>query len=516
MNPGHATPRKLLLLFLGSIAAIAIVMAFITTLALRSTLDIKVDSSVTEEVKIYIYSKKQSKNIKEIRAAAGRTISVRLPIDEYSVTAGQTKRETVGFARLQRFKKSNLVIKLEPQKVLEKLGSESLGCDVIAGDTLHSYSCSSESLILQHKYYSDRFDNPEPILESITQTPFSPPYQDGMLMKSQNDTFVLNYLNLLNYHLGPINVPNGLDLDTTNISTDQASAANTRFLLTNNEAGLIYSYENAGDSNPRQFSLRDIAGDYSQQASISYAIGGSQLLIFVGKGDTSYETEEGAEGAAGVKENWLYVISLDANNNTRRLRLPSNLTAGKIYMAGGSVAIKQESRLLLYSLSEEPELRGFFDDVDSETASSNGLLFIKGNSIYSFDAESGQAKMLLGSTRLRVSGLGNSKKGPIFNSFIEGDSSAILHSYLITPVDAAGHRPEDYLPYNPQELPIYKMDYRKNEIKFQLALTSIGTDKSAGQIFYEQSEYEAAKSKILKRLQKDGFDLAKYKIFFSL
>ena len=59
------------------------------------------------------------------------------------------------------------------------------------------------------------------------------------------------------------------------------------------------------------------------------------------------------------------------------------------------------------------------------------------------------------------------------------------------------------------------MDYSGDSIKVQLALSSLGSDKQSGRIFYEQLEFDLAKEKVLEQLKKDGFDLQKLQINFT-
>ncbi len=447
----------------------------------------------------------------------------RLSIGSFNVSASQDDSETIGQAKTVRFKSSELKMDLEPQLAVNKIGSESLGCDVVVNSVLYSYSCTKSSLVLQHKNPPDKFVDPVPLLNGGKIMPPAYSYQDGVIVKfGESEAGYLNFVNLDKNEASFISTPTDLDVRQSVQIVDEANTiTNKRFLIID-KGGVIYSYQNINDSNPKKLQLPDnkkLPVPVSNLAK-DYSLYNDRLAVYVGKTETPGDNRELIEAQSKIKNGFLYIADLSqATTDFKTVELPPSIDNNDIQLIDAShLAVLRDEGLDIYTINDKfVELKAHFTDVSYVSPGADGSAwFLKDDGIYKYQNASNQAVKIFHSSHLKPSRVVNLEGQTIFNAFVENDELGILHSYLINNRATAKPRLEDKLPYTSKNgLPVLRMDYSGNQIKVQLALTSLGSDKQTGQVSYDQAEFDSAKKKVLERLQRDGFDINKLQFFFT-
>ena len=505
-----------LVLILGSII-------LINNFLLTSTLKVEVSKAVSDQKITLRLNDLNGKTVATKELNKKKAANFRLPIGSFSVSAIQDDSETIGQAKTVRFKSSELKLDLEPQRAVSKIGSESLGCDIVVNNILYSYACAKESFILRHDRHG-QFVNPTPILSSIFQLTITSSSPNGLLAKLQPEDAApsLNIIDLANDSTSPIYTREGLDISSSLIVTDVANASSNQRFLAIDQNGAIYSYQNIQDKNPKKIELPD---NKNLKASIDllakdYSLFNNKFLVYVGKTESLGDNPEAIKAQSAIERGFLYIADLGHSKpEFKIIESPKEVSNNDIQLIDDSnLALLKNGGLYVYRLdNNKVDLKAHFTGTNQVVVRNGGTAwFIRNNGVYKYNVETNQAIKVFQSTHLKPSQVFTIGDQVSFNAFIENDESNVLHSYLISDSAAIKPRLEDKLPYTSKSgLSILKMDYSDSQIWVQLALTSLATDKETRRVSYEQTEFDAAKQKVLERLKVDGFDLNKYQVFFT-
>lgn len=505
-----------LIIFLG-------LVYLINSYVLKSVLTVTIGNSVSSQKIVLKITDVNGKEAASKELSGSNEAQFRLPLGSFNVSAVQAESETLAYAKLGRFKGSSIGLDLVPQRAVDKIGSESLGCDTYSNGSLFSYGCGRGSLILKHLNKPGQITNPVPLLSGAQQLPITVSLNNGLLAKfnEASDLFYLGFVDLANEKVARIEAPKDINLQAALTITDKVNQ-NQRFLLINHN-GDVYSFRDINDRQAEHLKLPENKKlkQPTELLAKSYSLFNDQLIVYVGKSQEFGDHEEAINARDKLERGFIYLANLATpGNNWRVIELPPTIDNNDIhYLDSSHFAVLKGDGLSIYQFDEKStSLKAAFSTTDVKVAAGgSGIWFTKNNAIYKYEIASNQAKKVFESAHLVLSNIFKSAEAVTFNAFIANDDSNILHSYRLTDQVAAGPRLEDKLPYTlSSDLPVFKTEYSGNRITFQLALASISSDRQTGQLSYDQAEFEAARQKVIERLQQDGFDVTKLELYFTI
>lgn len=517
MNKSSIVKKTIILALI--LVAVALMIFLIDNYLLKSSLTVNVSMAKNfDNATIQIKELNTNKKVIEKGISGSGTSTFRLNPDNYTVMVTEDDGETVGFTNLQRFKSSDISLELSPEKNVNKLARGSLGCDRVIKNTVYSYSCTTRSAVFKHNRSPDRFLDPAPLNKGLNHEFNIQPYLDGVLaVFEDNETQYVDYLNLKTNSKQRASVPSE-NPEEYIIITD-AINSDPKFLLCNTKEQYCYIYKNISDSNPRRMTLPETDDTQLEFANHFYSLHKNKFLYYTGRPDyASDDPEELKAYRKGIKNN-LYITDISGDLSFNKTNLPDSFKANKaILIQDDKMLVQRVSTVELYDIKDELKLVFGVNNPDDIEATADGFIFHIGGSIFGYSLANNTATRLFSSSHLTISRIFSNASGIHFNGFVSNSIDKTLHSYTVTNQNLTGIRWEDFLPYTADKnnLPINKMDYSSSYIKIQPQLTSFGTDRATGEIFYEESEIKKVRQRVLNRLKLDGIDVNSISVIMTL
>ncbi len=505
-------------IFIGLLVIIGLWL--INTFVLKSALNVTLSQAMDNQKITYKVLNSDSKEVAK-KVSDSKTVKFRLRPGSYNVSVVQAETETIGHSELVRFKNQKMSLSLAAQKAVDKIGNASLGCDRVLTATAYDYACAKNSPIRKQLYTPGKFTEPQPLLSGDEQLPSAAPYAKGVLAKfiSQSDISYLGYLDLSTGQRTPVPVPSGVDLNSALIITDETDpGGNTRFVLVSDNK-TAYTYRSITDQS-QKFDLASQADIPFDHLAKDYSLIGDRLMVYVGKSQQGAEDQATADAQQSLKNSRLLDIDLSKfSDKSLALVLPEQANNDDIYAIDAQhFGLLNNHGLIIYSVNGNAVTQvANFTGVTFVEPAGHGAYFVLNNGVYYYSLQTDQATLVFRSTHLRISSIFNNGTDISFNAYVEGSKSTSLHSYLVSQTATSQPRLEDKLPYDQSSgLPVLRTDYRGNDITFQLALNSIGSDSQTGQLTYDQAEFDAAKQKVINRLKSDGYNIDKLVLHFTI
>lgn len=444
--------------------------------------------------------------IKQATVQVGDTVSVRTKPGTYSVDAKTDEGESLASGIVARASTTTVNVSLAPERKVEKIGYDSLGCDIWQQPLLYTYGCARETLILAHTPARQTFTEDTAISGGYYQVGSVVSYNGGLLAQLK-----------MNESVQPAYIRGGAITEITRPTDDQTiytiltdpSTESGTFVLADVLSKSAYVYSSPEDKQPRKIVL-PVSDD--ERESNAFSLVNDTLHMLTGQtdltGDFSSKTELSDDITA-------YSFNLSSGTQTSKEVIGSSKMNYATTIRDQAYVTQNSQTLTVYAADSKQAIFSALS-TDSFTTINDSLYFVKDNSVFEYNTKSGQAQRLFHSGHLRISVVAPSKSGVTFNAMIDGSTASTLHSYVVTQYNQTGKRLEDVLPYDPTFiiLPMIKMDYSSDSITVQLALNSFTSDRETGNVSYDTAEFNTKKQVILNQLHNDGVTIPDSNIFF--
>jgi|GEM_PF-6837427 len=500
--------KKILFLVLFSSIIITLGLV-INEFLFKTTLTVVVTSpNANESINVEIIDTKSGQIVGLDTVSASKTSEFRVRPGYYDVQASQgTVRASSTSIRMKLFTPGNVEIPLSNEKIISKIGMESLGCDIYLELTLYSYSCTQPSYIVRHDTSATEFLERAVLFNDNQQLLGNALSKNGFISNvSDVDDKSFKLLNLKNNTAAAINFPNDRDASFYSVITSKES---DKFALVNISAKEAIIYQNQDDKNPDILDLPLVnkPGD----VSFSFYLSEQSFYVIEGIKDVVDDFKKNKKGERNV----ITEINLESRES-REINLPDDFQINDATLFDNiKLAALNSTELNIFDIDSNNERIFHQFNVSSYVVADNTVYYIRDNEIFAYDSSTNISTKVFQSERLRLSRIFVSGGSLTFNAYVEGDKSNTLHSYVLTNEPLNGSRLEEKLPYiSSSGLPIIKMDYGNDYIKVQLELTSFSSDTTTGEILFDTAEFEAKKSLFLKRIKEDNIPIPENRIFF--
>ncbi|HEX8182899.1 MAG TPA: hypothetical protein VF575_04845 [Candidatus Saccharimonadales bacterium] len=481
----------------------------IQNVLLRGTLKLTIVSNA-KSVLITINDVDSGEQLFSRQVVPGETIKQRFPAGSKTIDVRTDDRQTIASVDIVRMKTSIVDIELNPEVTLNKVGSGSLGCDILQDNTLYSYACASKSLVMKHNNPLNAFVANTPLYNGASQISGAFPYKNGVIASfEQSDGNSIEYIDTTTNMTGNITLPSKSSEGEYSIIVDNFSD-DEHFVLVDDQNGKAYVYKSVTDTSPVPINLPDQKN--SEGSSRAYQLLNGIFTVTIGQPDIAGDDDQSI-----VHKNIITLYDIGTGELKRTVEFPDRIRINSAQLIDlNTVALLDSKGLMVYSIENKPRQVFYSHNINDFHTTGGKLYFTRNNNIFTYDNMTSQAYRVFSSKRQTVSKLSSTRGQFTFNAFTNNDTSGNLSSYALTATPLTSRRLEDTLPYkSSDDLPIIQMDYTSDSIKVQLALTSFTSDRATGKITYDPSEFENAKKLVLTRITEDAIPIPVERIFFT-
>lgn len=429
----------------------------------------------------------------------------------------QDKATTV-YKNMGLLRINHVAMSLEPQKSIDKLfsgsGDSTCGFKDATTSTV-AYACKTDGIFKQTGISA-------PLETPTVPTVGSPqPYKNGVLaftksapLNEDSDRVSLAYIDSSNPKTVLANADEYIDeYDGTIVTTANSES----FVVVNKTKQKFYYFLNTA-AKPVTYSYKEDTNNALARMIIpSLASSGTDFYISYSTTKPSKEDTTSTEDTGPTN---LTHYRIDKNS----VEKVENIDLEKVVK---DKSVKVVSTSLVYSLdissqtltvidlsSKKPkELFTAYGVLDA-TAIENSLYYVNTQEIHRYDTASHTAYLVRKTGSNNISALNRYGTSLTFsgNSVNALSTSSI---YRVKNADKPKSEPYDTIPYNLNDLPILKSDFKGNSLYFWIDLNSLTYGSETGDKTYDTTEYELRKEMVIRRLKEDGLDPEKYLVTFS-
>lgn len=465
-------------------------------------LEVTVSSPENKPVEIEVLDENGNINQK-LTTEPGKSSRIFTKAGQYRVVAKQDDNETSVFSKTPRFLFTNkLAASIQKQRLVSKIASESLGCGYYIKSFYYSFNCLGETKVFRHTPLTQTSYSHKISIESNTDFIDIQAKGDSMIgLSNENKNFVMHELThnpsglldkatpLSSYELGqPVLIKSG----TTSVGILDRE---TRKVLIFDQNKIIKEIDI-----PEKIGRNYIIDAYisKDNLTILYGLNPSQ-----GLGDSNQQAGERFD-EHDISQS-VEIISL-VNNERIELSVPDQVSFNQIwYVNNGLLLETTKNQILFYSIESKAltNLTVLVNTYDPVVVGQD-VYFKQDGSIYKFNVNTKTANLLISSNNLAVSAFQPFDDHIIFSAYTQSSEQSLPDAYMINPEkESANFKVEDFLPYTDQGL-VLKMEYQGKILRVDLVLESFTSDKSAGTIYFDESEFESKKNEFIKKLEDNG------------
>ncbi len=468
-----------------------------------------------------------------IKSGQSKTLLVRRGSYELIGRSGNYTASRVVSVKLLR--RTSADLRLQPQKLVTKIGTQSMGCSNFVNDVLYSYSCSGESNVFKHaKLTKDSFSDKTPIYPIGDKKQLAVNYDNGILETvfesgEEDESYILQYRNLGTGQTTKVSVPTQRLANAPvnsrpikNVVID-SSFQTLRFAVVLFDNSVLV-FNDVTDTKPK-----GVEPDFTQTGLPSTSIATNvsmvenSLYVYGGREDTSIDSDDEAKEYKKYKGGFVdeYTISPAKVDKKKRVNLGKEVQGSKASVFGGNrLVLLTKSGLKVYEMNGSKLGRNVLKvpAQNYEIAlSGQAILIGNDNTISLYKAGSDELQGVFYSDTVRFSSFSSNKNQVIFNGItsLNNSLSATQVYTMDLSKDQRANAPELKLPYSQKQLPIADMDFLNNLIVIKPSLASLEFIDLPAPV-YDEQEFRDATEKINKQLATDGITAPEYTIVYKV
>lgn len=435
-----------------------------------------------------------------------------VPKGTYVVGANRSDEQTKQTIEARPFSFQNVSLKLNPQKQLYKIASDTKSC--VYGDVeemrrgiIYSYDCN----YLTQSFYSN-------FSESITNQPlndsynlmFAVPYKDGVIginFPTEGGPIVvsLGYVSKTKEASFKISLSNASDLTEKNT---KITVSDNKIFILNTSTGRVWVFNNILTS--KNASQTTIKIPRTNSDLVNLQAYKDRLFVFTG-----VQPSINRVASDGLVGGTLYVFSLnnslpEKNINIDDSKLTTSLFNFSVINKDTFVAMSPDSGGTVIVTLKKNTL-STTNILPGSTASivHNGLVYILDNngSVYRYSVGNRCLYLVYASKNTKITSIQSSGDFVILTGYSKSDGSQSQQTFLLENTDAKpGFKLSDVLPYTqPGELvPYSRVDY------FGRQITIITSSPASIHTGSESIDNDGVKQAVDRGLMDSGVDLNKY------
>lgn len=412
-------------------------------------------------------------------------------------------------------------------KDVRKYSGDNLGCTAYDknADTVLSYNCSKPANLVRYDRPLDGRQWQNTIIGTMNngESPINSvkPFQNGLLglsvdIEPRTPFKPLFYINSsgAKQHF---NLPEDVDYEKWNgisIVTDQASLDSNRFLLVHGDEGVYLGTIEGSTASYQKITLPSNYNNLFDNLSCRLL----ELTVYCYYGQSGKQYYDSEAEIEHAKKNPGGTIFITGPTGTKQYKVTGETGIDALFLSRSKHLYALRDKESMYEIElkdDQAEFRLLSQGVKS-VGGGDGVIYIKGNSVFKVDDTTQESYLLFQSTHLRLSNVTIFGDDIFVNGYINDTLASRLHTYKISSQASPknpGERLVDKLPFYIPDATL-DMDYADNVIRIRVN-ASVIVNKARNQLTFNPEEYEKNKEDILNNLSERGISSDSYNIIFS-